>query len=177
MNIETEIYKLIDRQGGFVNDPQNQGGARKYGISQHTLQFWLAREATIDDVRNLQKRTAYEIYYSWYYIKPGYNELPTLIQPFMLDTGAQSGMGQSRAIKLLQDALTCHGYPCGKVDGKIGEKTVAASQLAASNMGNSLLKTLINRRVIVCENIVKRDETQRVFLAGWIARAESFLPA
>lgn len=175
MNVEQEIYRLIDREGGFVNDPDDNGGPTKYGITQHTLQLWLAREATADDVLTLDKRTAREIYYSWYYIKPGYNELPVLIQPFMLDAGVN--MGQSRAIKLLQDALTCHGYPCGKVDGKIGEKTIAAARLAADQMGNKLIRALINRRVIAYENIVKRDDSQRKFLAGWVARAESFLPA
>jgi len=174
MNIDHEITRLIEREGGFVNDADDNGGATKYGITHNTLQLWLGRSVTADDVRALDKRTAREIYYSWYYSKPGYNDLPALIQPFMMDTGVN--MGNHRAVKLLQDALICHSYPCGKIDGKVGEKTIGASRLAAQNMGNRLIKILVTRRIIAYENIVKRNESQRKFLAGWIARAESFLP-
>lgn len=175
MNIDQEIAQLITRQGDFVAAPDDSGSAKKYGIDQHTLQLWLGRAVSDDDIRHLDKRTAYEIYYSWYLVKPGFKSLPVSIQPIMLDTGVC--LTPKRAIKMLQDALICHGFDCAPEDGRIGDLTIAASFNAAVNMGaNALIKSIINRRVIAYEGIVKRDETQRAHLAGWVARAESFLP-
>lgn len=174
MNIDREIDNLIAREGGFVNDPDDRGGATKYGITQATLTNWIAREASADDVKNLDKRTAHEIYYSRYYINPGINALPALIQPVMLDSAVNHG--QKKAIKLLQDVLLCHGFDCGKIDGKLGDRTSAAAKEADKQMGNDLLQSIVRRRVITYENIVRNDETQRKFLAGWVKRAESFLP-
>lgn len=175
MNIDQEIDKLLEREGDFVDNPDDAGGPTKYGINQHILQMWLARGVTVDDVKNLNKRTAREIYYSWYFIKPGFSQLPMLIQPIMLDTGVN--MGQKRAIKILQDALFCHGIDCGPIDGKIGDRTIAAAFAGIEKMGNGLITAIVNRRVIAYENSVKLNETQRKFLSGWIARAESFRPA
>jgi lysozyme family protein len=171
------IHQLIDdliaREGGFVNHPADRGGPTNLGITQKTLSMYLARQATVADVENLSKQTASDIYYSYYYIKPGINLLPELIRPIMLDMTANMG---KRSIKILQDTLTNHGYNAGKIDGKIGPRTVSASEKALEHMGNNLIKALVRRRVIFYEGLVKADETQRVFLAGWIARAESFLP-
>ena len=176
MNIDQAIDQLIDREGGLIED----GGpdtASKYGINQHTLQLWMGRGVSIDDIRNLDKRTAREIYYSWWLIKPGFSQLPMLIQPVMLDTAVCAKLGQKRAIKMLQDALICHGFDCAPEDGRIGDLTIAAAFAAAERLGNTLIKILINRRIIAYESIVRNDETQRQFLARWVARAESFLPA
>lgn len=174
MNIEKEIDKLISREGGFVHNPDDHGGATNYGITQKTLENWLARQVSVEDVKNLSKKTAHEIYYSWYYIKPGINELPMLIQPIVLDAAVNHG--STKAVRILQDALHCSGFNCGYIDGKIGEKTIAASHNAVRALGNGLIQKIINRRVIAYENIVKSNDTQRKFLPGWIARAESFKP-
>jgi lysozyme family protein len=175
-NIEQEIDKLIAREGGFVNDPADNGGATKYGITQHTLTLWRGREVSVDDVKALEKHEAREIYYAWYYIKPGFNALPCAIQPIMLDMAANHGA--SRAIKILQDALLSHGYQVGKIDGKLGPKTISACNGAIQQIGpQRLISLLVNRRVIFYEGLVRANDSQRRFLGGWIARAESFLPA
>lgn len=172
-NIHHEIEQILKREGGFVNHSADRGGPTNMGITQKTLTLWLAREATVADVEKLSKQTARDIYYSQYYIKPRINDLPELIRPIVFDMVVNSG---KRGIKLLQDALNCHGYDCGKADGRIGPKTAAAASAAAQHMGNELIKVLVRRRVIFYEGLVKADPTQRVFLSGWINRAESFLP-
>ena len=172
-NIQHEIDQILKREGGFVNHPADKGGPTNMGITQKALTMWLAREATLADVEKLSKQTARDIYYTQYYIKPGINDLPELIRPIVFDMVANSG---KRGIKLLQDAFNCHGYECGKVDGYIGQETTSAAKAAVEQMGNELIKVLVRRRVIFYEGIVKTDPTQRAFLAGWIVRAESFLP-
>ena len=172
-NAQTLIDAVIKREGGYVNHPADKGGPTNMGITQRTLTMYLAREATRVDVERMTVQLARDIYYTYYYIKPGIHQLPELIRPIVFDMVVNSG---KRGTKILQDALSCHGYDCGKIDGIIGAKTLAAAQAAVEHMGNDLIRTLVRRRVIFYEGLVKADETQRVFLAGWITRAESFLP-
>lgn len=173
-NIQQEIDNLIKREGGFVNDPDDHGGATNYGITQRTLTMYLGRECSTDDIKNLSKQTAKDIYYINYYIKPSINLLPDLIKPIVLDMAVNMGAG--RSIKLLQTALENKGFDPGNIDGKIGSKTIAAANSAVDQLGNGLIKTLVTRRVIYYEGLVKQDESQRWFLAGWVNRAESFTP-
>lgn len=173
MNIQTEIDELIKREGGYVNHHADRGGPTNMGITKKTLTMYLARDVSIDEIKNLSKQTARDIYYTNYYINAGIDDLPELIQPIVFDMVANSG---KRGVKILQEALLCHGYDCGRVDGRIGPNTSKAAKQAVENMGTDLLRTLVRRRVIFYEGLVKHDHTQRVFLAGWVARAESFLP-
>jgi lysozyme family protein len=173
MNIQTEIDALIKREGGFVNHPAGKDGPTNMGITKKTLTFYLARDVSLDEIKNLSKQTARDIYYTNYYINAGINDLPELIQPVLFDMVANSG---KRGIKILQEALFNHGYYTARIDGRIGPITIKAAHEAVENMGADLIKTLVRRRVIFYENLVKHDDTQRVFLAGWIARAESFSP-
>ncbi len=172
-DIWKEIDKAIAREGGYINHPADRGGPTNMGITQKTLTLYFGKEQLVADVYNLSKQTARDIYYTNYYIKPDIKSLPDLIKPIMLDMVVNSG---KRGIKILQHLLTCYNYQPGKIDGYIGPKTIYAAKVAAEDMGNDLVRKLIKRRVIFYENLVKADDSQRVFLAGWIARAESFLP-
>lgn len=172
-NIQQEIDNLIKREGGFVNHPADRGGPTKYGITQKTLTSWIGREATPAAVEAITLKTAHDIYYINYYVRTNIDNLPELIRPIVFDMVVNSG---SRGVKILQDTLVCHGYDCGKIDGKIGAKTAELASKAAEDMGNELIRKLVRRRVIFYEGLVKADESQRVFLSGWIKRAESFLP-
>ena len=173
MNIQTEIDNLIKREGGYTNRPADRGGPTNMGITKKTLTMYMARDVSIDEIKNLSKQTARDIYYTNYYINASIDDLPELIQPIVFDMVANSG---KRGIKILQEALLSHGYDCGRVDGRIGQKTSKASKDAIENMGADLIRTLVRRRVIFYEGLAKHDHTQRIFLAGWVARAESFLP-
>ncbi len=166
------INEVIKREGGYVNHPADKGGPTNMGITQRTLTMYLARETTVDDVKNLNQQTARDIYYMYYWVNTGVNLLPELIQPIVFDMVVNMG---KRGVKLLQTALENRGYYYDAIDGKIGPRTLLAAKSACEDLGNELLKTLVRRRVIYYEGLVKNDDTQRVFLSGWIARAESFL--
>ncbi|HLO78113.1 MAG TPA: glycosyl hydrolase 108 family protein, partial [Magnetospirillum sp.] len=107
-DLDSMLNDILAREGGFVNNPADHGGATNYGITQATLSAWLGRSATIDDVRNLGADTAKAIYRRTYFIGPHLDQLPELIQPVMLDAAVNSGPGQ--AVKWLQTVLNANGH-------------------------------------------------------------------
>jgi lysozyme family protein len=49
-DIEEMTAEIVRREGGFVNDPDDQGGATKYGVTIHTLRA-LRDRATVYDMQ------------------------------------------------------------------------------------------------------------------------------
>ena len=50
-SFEDIIKVVLHAEGGFVNDPDDKGGATNHGVTQQSYSKFLGREATIDDVR------------------------------------------------------------------------------------------------------------------------------
>jgi lysozyme family protein len=174
MNIEDIISAILKKEGGYVNHPADKGGPTKYGITQRTLSNWLGRAVSAEDVRAMTLKTAKEIYYRNFYLKPGINELPVMLQAMMTDMVVNHG--PKAAIVLLQNELTLLDFEPGKVDGIIGPKTCRAALLATQKLGNAFIDRLIDRRVALFNALVIKDPSQKVFEKGWLARAESFRP-
>jgi hypothetical protein len=53
---------VLPHEGGFVHHKNDRGGATNRGITQKTLSGYLGKNASIDDVKNLDKQTAINIY-------------------------------------------------------------------------------------------------------------------
>ncbi len=170
--IKQLIANVIAKEGGFINHPADRGGATKYGITQATLTSYLGRQATTADIQDLNKKTAAEIYEQAYYIKPGIDRLPELIQPIIFDTAVNQGRGY--AIRTLQTELQAGGYHVGRIDGYVGALTTVAAKKAADELGAVLINNLVTRRIQRYRDIVKADPSQKAFINGWLARAESF---
>lgn len=123
---------ILQHEGGYVNDPDDPGGATKWGISLRYLKTLdpsiadIDRDGDVDveDVRRMTKDQAKEFYRKGWWEKYRY----ALIGPQYLATKVFDlavNMGPSRAHRLLQWALRAVGRPV-KVDGIIGPKTRAA---------------------------------------------------
>lgn len=167
------IADILRREGGFVNHPDDRGGPTNFGITMRTLAAWLApRPVDVNEVRNLKVEVAKKIYTENYFTGPKLNMLPAAIQPVMFDMSINHG--PAAAIKLLQQLLNDSGHPC-MVDGGIGEETVTSAQAADTAMGKALINGLVARRIALFKQIVAQDESQRVFLAGWLNRAHEFV--
>jgi len=76
MQTVTEIAKeIVAREGGYVNDPDDPGGATKFGVTIHTLRrlgLDLTQDGVVDqrDVRALTRADAVEIFVDHYYHRP-----------------------------------------------------------------------------------------------------------
>jgi lysozyme family protein len=170
--IDKIISDIIKKEGGFVNLKQDRGGATKWGVTQSTLTDWLGREATIEDVKNLSQDDAFEIFYRLYYQGPHIDTLPEAIQPIITDMAVNHG--PKKAIKLLQEVISACGIVIG-IDGICGTGTAKAAHKLWGVIGSDMINKLVMRRLAFYESIVKNDASQRIFLAGWRNRANSFL--
>ena len=109
------LDEIIRREGGFVNDPADRGGATKYGITIGVLRKWRSTTVTVDDVRALTKPEAKEIYRARYILAPRFDRIKDAdLRGQVVDYGVNSGPGT--AARDLQRAP----------DGIIGPKSLNA---------------------------------------------------
>lgn len=169
--VDALIDRLLKREGGFVDHPADRGGPTKYGITQKTLSAYLGRHATIDTVRRMTKGLAKEIYLRLYYVEPRVDSLTDSVREHIFDMAVNHG--PRRAVRMLQGVLTASGFPCA-CDGFVGPQTRRLAEQAAKEMGPLLSNALVEAREEFYRSIVDRDPSQRVFLNGWLARADEF---
>lgn len=184
MKTVTELAKdIVTREGGFVDDPDDPGGATKYGVTLATLRRLgvdVTRDGRIDlrDVRALTTAEAVEIYIEHYHRRPGIAGLPGALQPSVFDMYVNAG---AQAVKLLQRLLSQMGFVCA-ADGVIGAETRRAAELAYQAAPNHLVDAygiarrnyyyaLADARPASRKYARRRDGGK----GGWITRAEDFI--
>ena len=175
---------IVAREGGFVNDPDDPGGATQYGVTLGTMRALrrdLDHDGDVDvaDVRGLTRSEAVEIFIRHHFERPGIGQLPTEVQPALFDMYVNAG---ANAVKVLQRMLSRKGFACTP-DGGIGPQTIAAARrLAASAPGALAIFYGIARRdyyyVLGDARPASRKYARRRDggKGGWITRAEAFLP-
>lgn len=172
ISVMTLIEDVLDREGGYVNHPNDRGGPTNYGITQRTLSKYEGREVSLEEVRHMTRELAMEIYKQNYYKAPRIDMLPPDMQAQVFDIAVNSG--PRRAVKMLQSVLVWMGYRL-VVDGIIGGQTAQAATLAERLVGNWTLNNLLaQKRIQFYETLVREDNTQSVFLQGWKNRANEF---
>lgn len=175
--------QIVAREGGFVNDPDDPGGATNHGVTIHTLRrlgLDVTGDARVDesDVRSLTVAQAVEIYIEHYFNRTGLGALPAPLQPSVFDMYVNAG---GNAVKVLQRMLTQMGYPCDP-DGQIGPQTIKAAQMAYTAAPHHLADAYgIARRnyyyALADARPASRKyaRTQSGDKGGWILRAEEFI--
>jgi lysozyme family protein len=163
---EAEIIDdVLKREGGYVNDPADRGGATNWGVTAKTLGEWrkLGRSATKEEVKKLTEAEARDIYQRRY-VDP-FAAVPFAeLRAHLVDVGVNSGV--LTAVKMLQQVL---GVP---VDGVLGERTKHAVAIVPWRLVNNGLVAI---RVKHYATIAEEDATQRKFIRGWVNRAVTFI--
>jgi lysozyme family protein len=179
-DIATEI---VAREGGFVNDPDDPGGATNHGVTIHTMRrlgIDVNRDGRIDekDVRALTRSQAVEIYLEHYYKRPGIAALPEPLQASVFDMYVNAG---GNAVKILQRLLTDMGYPSDP-DGALGPQTIRAAQMAHDAAPAHLADAYGIARRNYYYALADARPASRKFArrrdggkGGWITRAEEFI--
>lgn len=167
------ISIILEHEGGYVNHTADKGGPTNFGITQATLSQWRGRPVSIVEVQQMTEEEARAIYEQRYLTGPQIDKLPWPNPGVcVFDVGVNSG--PARGVKMLQEVLNKAGFPTGSADGVIGPHTINASQAAQAAMGNYLQNAIVEERIKFYNAIVANNPSQKVFLKGWLRRAESF---
>lgn len=137
MSIESLIDGVIGREGAFVNNPADPGGATRWGITERVAR----RRGYTGPMSELPRETAKQIYFDEYVSGPGFSavmRVSELIAEEIVDTGVN--MGPAVASIFLQKALNTFNnqgqdYPDLKVDGDVGPATIAALKALLAKRG------------------------------------------
>ena len=175
--------QIVAREGGFVNDPDDPGGATKHGVTIHTMRR-LGLDLTgdgrvdVDDVGALSREQAIDIFVEHYFVAPGISRLPNALQASVFDMYVNAG---GNAAKILQRLLRQMGFGIA-VDGAIGPQTVSAAQNAARPDPVALRDAYgVARRNYYFALADARPASRKYARTragdkgGWIRRAEEFL--
>jgi lysozyme family protein len=125
--ISEAVWSYLHRvEGGFVNDPDDPGGATKYGVTQKEYDRWAMVTRSVEELTTVEARAFYADRY-WY---PGYcHELPREIALAHFDACVNLGKpenGFKRSVRILQLAVNDTGLDTLVVDGIIGSRTLDA---------------------------------------------------
>ncbi len=180
----TDIAReIVAREGGYVNDPDDPGGATNFGVTIGTMRSLgldLTGDGKVDagDVRALTRSQAEQIFVEHYFRKPRLAELPDPVQASVFDMYVNAG---ANAVKILQKLVSRMGFPA-TADGVIGPKTLAAVADAAEAAPAHITDAYgIARRNYYYALADQRPASRKYARTraggkgGWITRAETFV--
>jgi lysozyme family protein len=184
MQTVTDIAReIVAREGGYVNDPDDPGGATKYGVTIHTMRrlgLDLTGDGRIDagDVQVLTRAHAVSIFVEHYFRRPKIDQLPTALQPSVFDMYVNAG---SNAVKILQRLMGEMRIEV-TADGVIGPLTIKAAQQAMDAAPDHFVDAYgIARRNFYYDLAAQRPASRKFARrrtggkGGWIIRAEEFI--
>jgi lysozyme family protein len=182
-SVDAIAREIVRREGGYVNDPDDRGGATNFGVTIHTMRrlgLDLDGDGDIDagDVQRLTADQAVAIFRQHYFDRPGIAGLPGVIQATVFDMYVNAG---SNAVKILQRLLSGFGEGV-TVDGAIGPQTADAAARAADRAPDHLADAYGIERRNYYYRLADGNAAWRKYArrrdggkGGWIVRAEEFI--
>lgn len=182
-SVDSIADEILAREGGFVNDPDDPGGATNYGVTIHTMRrlgLDLDGDGDVDvaDVRRLTRAQARQIFVQHYFHRPGIAKLPQALHATVFDMYVNAG---ANAVRILQRLLVEMGQRID-VDGAIGPQTIEAAKLAYASAPNHLADAYGIARRNYYYRLADRRPASRKYArrrdggkGGWITRAEAFI--
>jgi lysozyme family protein len=174
-HFEKIIIPILEREGGFVDHPQDPGGATNKGITFVTFknhaQSILGIEPTLENLKNLSDDQAKTLYYYLYWLKINGEYIENInIAELLLDMAINSGC--KTAVKYLQESINfISGTDPIKEDGACGPIT---TELINKSDAKILFRAFKINRISFFNNLVKRKPSLKVFLNGWMNRINGF---
>jgi lysozyme family protein len=177
MSYPAAIKLILEHEGGYVNDPDDRGGATNFGIIQTTYDSYRKnKELPLQSVKEIEQDEVQEIYYKNYWLDALCDRLPFNLAIVHFDFAVNSGISQ--AIRTLQRVLKV------TVDGQFGPKSFEALGTAIRDRGvDALVDAYSSERVAFYITITENRPTNLKFLRGWYKRtcktrdfAKSYFP-
>lgn len=173
MNLQDTLKFLVEREGGYVNDPNDNGGETNFGITVAVARAFGYAGPMVD----LPRTTALQIYRERYWLQPRFDQVARLSTPIaeeLLDTGVN--MGTATGVKFMQRALNVLNKQ-GKLftdisrDGSVGKMTLAALKGYLGARGTDgetvLLRMMNGQQSVRYIELAEAAANQELFEFGW----------
>ena len=182
-DIQQIAKEIVAREGGYVNDPDDPGGATKFGVTLGTLRrlgIDLDANGITDhrDVQALSREQATDIFLIHYFKRPNIASLPAALHGSVFDMYVNAG---TNAVKILQNLLLKTGYGI-TADGMIGPQTQKAAADAYERGPAHLADAYAIERRRYYFDLADRRPASRKYArtrkggkGGWMTRAETFM--
>lgn len=173
---ESALKFVLAHEGGFVNNPNDPGGATNKGISLRFLkglsvselkEFGIFEEPDIETIRNLSDDQVAKIYLKEFWEVAPFERIQSQeLCNYLFDMSVN--LGVSPAIKCVQRATWAIMKLWENLidDGILGEKTLTAIKMC----GWMLLPVLRAERANFYRNLVDKYPEKKEFLNGWYNR-------
>ena len=148
---ECALEFVFDAEGGYTNHPNDPGGETNFGIDKRSHQK--------EDIKNLTRERAAEIYYNDYWLKSCAEHLPKLVAIAYFDSAVNTGIKQAN--KFLPRAVNVND------DGVVGPVTLNAVTHAEPK---STANRLVDYRQSFYDGLADSRPKLRGFLRGWTNR-------
>lgn len=164
-NFDRCLDNVLEKEGGWSDDPRDPGGATMRGVIQRTYSAWLRLHGLAQtSVRGITEGQLRDIYKTQFWDHVKGDSLPLGVDNCVFDECVNSGAAQ--AVKDLQQALLRLGFYSGKIDGVVGVQTLAGCKGAEA-------ETLINTICALRLSFLHRLKTFITFGRGWASRVAS----
>lgn len=163
MSLDQALAFTLPEEGGFVDNPNDDGGATDHGVTQHVYDGYRAvKGLPIQSVALITDAEVRDIYEKLYWIPGHCGELPVALGVCHFDWCVNHGV--RGAVETLQRIL---GFPLGQVDGVFGPHTREA--LEGQNPRH-LVDAYTQARALWYRDHVAEKPSQAEFLNGWLNR-------
>ena len=176
IDVDLMIDGLLEREGGFVNNPADKGGPTCFGITEAVARA----HGYAGPMRRLPRAEAEAIYQRLYWRRPAFDQVASrsaAVAAELFDTGVN--MGPAVAATFLQRALTALNrngadYPDLVPDGRVGVLTLGALDGFLAARGKSSGETVLLRALEALQGerylrLAERRPANEAFLYGWLA--------
>jgi len=160
---EQIIPLILKHEGGYVNHPNDPGGATNKGITIATFRRYIKPNGTIADLKALTEEQATIVYKRQYWDRVNADLLPIGVDYAVADFAVNSG--PARAAKELQFVVGAAR------DGKIGPKTIDAVR---ARDPKDIIRQLCARRIAFMKSI-RGGKLWETFGRGWQRRVDDVL--
>lgn len=171
--VQQYITDLIQREGGYVDHPNDRGGPTIWGITEPVARAF----GYAGPMQTMPQSVARQIYLERYWLQPGFAEIEKISAPIadeLFDTGVNMGTGvAARYLQRALNVLNLEGktFPDVSVDGAIGKMTLAALRAFLGHRGRDghlvLWRLLNSQQGVRYMEIAEARPNQEQFVFGW----------
>lgn len=181
------VQTILKHEGGYVNDPDDPGGATNFGIS---LRFLLQTgldiqeiadvdedgDVDVDDIRAMEPRIAKEIYYKAWWKKNDYDKIESLeVATKIFDMAVN--MGSRQGHKLVQRACRACGIELAE-DGILGPRSMDAinsltqfGRIDRFGGSDALIAAMRSEQAGFYRLLIATNPRFKKYERGWLRRA------